>query len=232
MRFSALLRKELRECLPWLLLAMITFIAASSIILRVEILNENLIDYRLSHFSPGNVINYWDLIYYPPIRETGMWLFFLSIGLGLVLGVRQFWLPNFTRTWPFLLHRSVKRETILAAKLTSATLALVISLGLTWIALYWYASKVEAFKVPLPFRVFIEGWIFIIMGFVSYLGTALSGLSRAKWYTTKIFGIALAVPLLFVIFVQLTLTGIVLIIAFFVIILLSQIIQTFLVREF
>jgi len=231
MRFSALLRKELRECLPWLLLAMIIFIAASSIILRVEILEEK-IDSRMSRFSPGNVIGHHELTYSSRIPVIGLWLFLLSIGLGLVLGVRQFWLPNFTGTWPFLLHRSVNKETILAAKLIAAILTLVISLGLTWVAIYWYASRVEAFKVPLPFRVFFEGCIFIIMGFVIYLGTALSGLSRAKWYTTKIFGIAFVVTLLFVIFAQLTLAGAVLIITFSVVILLSQIIHTFLLREF
>ena len=232
MRFSALLYKELRECLPWLLLAMIIFIAASSIILRVEILNESFINHRLSRFSPGNVIGYNELTYSSRIPVIGLWLFLLSIGLGLVIGVRQFWLPNFTRTWPFLLHRSVNRETILAAKLTSGILTLVISLGLTWVAIYWYASRVEAFKVPLPFRVFFEGCIFIIMGFVIYLGTALSGLSRSKWYTTKIFGIAFVVTVLFVIFAQLTLAGAVLIITFSVVILLSQIIHTFGGREF
>ena len=232
MRFSALLRKELRECLPWLLLAMIIFIAASFIILRVQILDESFINHRLSRLSPGNPVAYYAVTYSSPIRESGIWLFLLSIGLGLVLGVRQFWLPNFTRTWPFLLHRSVNRQTILAAKLIAATLTLVISLGLTWTAIYWYAGRMEAFKVPLSFRVFIEGWIFIIMGFVSYLGTALSGLSRAKWYTTKIFGVALVVTLLFVIFAQLTLAGVVLIIAFFMVILLSQIIHTFGGREF
>ena len=232
MRFSALLYKELRECLPWLLLAMIIFIAASSIILRVEILDESFINHRFSRFSPGNVIGYYEFTYYPNIREAGIWLFLLSIGLGLALGVRQFWLPNFTRTWPFLLHRSVDRGTILAAKLIAAILTLVISLGLTWVAIYWYASRVEAFKVPLPFRVFIEGCIFIITGFVIYLGTALSGLSRAKWYTTKIFGIAFVVTLFFIIFSQSTLAGIVLIITFFMVILLSQIIHTFGGREF
>jgi hypothetical protein len=230
MRFSALLYKELRECLPWLFLAAIIFIAASSIILRVEILNESFINHRLSRLSPGNAVGY-NFTYYPKIKEAGIWLFLLSIGLGLVLGVRQFWLPNFTRTWPFLLHRSVNRETILAAKLIAAILTLVISLGLTWVAIYWYASRVEAFKVPLPFRVFFEGWIFIIMGFVCYLGTALSGLSIAKWYTTKIFGIVFAF-LLIIIFAQLTLSGLVMIITFSMVILLSQIVHTFGGREF
>jgi hypothetical protein len=231
MRFSALLRKELRECLPWLLLAAIVFTAASSIILRVDILNESFINHRLSRFSPGNTIGYNELTYYPKIREAGIWLFLLSIGLGLALGVRQFWLPNFTRTWPFLLHRSVNRQTILSAKLIAAILTLVISLGLTWTALYWYAGRLEAFKVPLSFRVFIEGWIFIIIGFVCYLGTALSGLSKAKWYTTKIFGIAFAI-LLIIIFSQSTLTWLIMIITFFLAVLLSQIIHTFLLREF
>ncbi len=230
MRFSALLYKEFRECLPWLLLATIVFISVSSITLRVEAYHENY-DYRYSRFSPGTIIQDYKLTDYPTIRLNGLWLFFLSIGLGLALGVRQFWLPNFTRTWPFLLHRSVRRETILAAKLIAATLTLVISLGITWVVLYWYACRPEVFKVPLTLRVFVEGCIFITLGFVGYLGTALSGLCRAKWYSTKIFGVAFA-ALIIIIFAQLTLAGLVMILTFFVVILLSQIIHTFLVREF
>jgi hypothetical protein len=159
-------------------------------------------------------------------------LFCFSIGLGLVLGVRQFWIPHFTRTWPFLLHRSVSRKTILAAKLIAASIAFVISLGTVWVALYWYANRPEVFPIPQTPRVFIEGWIFIMLGFVTYLGTALSSLIPAKWYTTKIFGLAFATVIIVTTLSQWTLVGIFTVIAVSVAILLSQIFDTFLRREF
>ena len=230
MRFSTLLRKELRECLPWMLLAAIVLLVFGGFFLRAEAYYES--DRHYSRLSPGTAVDYYRLTYYPILNVTGPWLFFLSIGLGLVLGVRQFWIPHFTRTWPFLLHRSVSRKTILAAKLTAGTIAFVISLGAIWVGLYWYACRPEVFQIPPTFRVFIEGWIFITLGLVAYLGTALSSLSTANWYTTKIFGLAFATVIIVTTLSQCTLAGIFTAIAVSAAILLSQIFDTFLRREF
>ena len=231
MRFLALLRKELRECLPWLLLVAIAFFALGGFFLRAEAYDRSHY-WRYSRISAGTTVSHYDLTYFPILKGTGPWLFLSSIGLGLVLGVRHFWIPHFTRTWPFLLHRSVSRKTILAAKLTAAAIAFVISLGTVWVALYWYASRPEVFAVPPTFRVFIEGWIFIMLGLVVYLGTALSGLSTANWYTTKIFGLALATVIIVTTLSQWTLVGVFTVIAVSAVILLSQIIDTFAKREF
>ena len=230
MRFLALLRKELRECLPWMLLVAIAFFAVGGFLLRAEAYYGGYRHY--SRLSPGTVVDYYQLTYYQTLNLTGPWLFCLSIGLGLVLGVRHFWIPHFTRTWPFLLHRSVSSKSILAAKLTAGTIAFVISLGTVWVALYWYASRPEVFAIPPTVRVFIEGWIFIMLGLVAYLGTALSGLSTANWYTTKIFGLVLATVIIVTTLSQWTLAGIFTSIAVSVAILLSQIFDTFLRREF
>ncbi len=230
MRFSTLLRKELRECLPWMLLAAIAFLAVGGFFLRAEAYYENIRHY--SRLSPGTAVDHYRLTYYSILNVTGPWLFCLSIGLGLVLGIRQFWIPNFTRTWPFLLHRSVSRKTILAAKLTATLIAFVISIGPVWVGFYWYACRQEVFPIPPTFRVFIEGWIFIMLGLVAYLGTALSGLSTAKWYTTKIFGLAFATVIIVTTLSQWTLVGIFTVIAISVAILLSLIFDSFLRREF
>ena len=230
MRFSALLYKELRECLPWMLLVAIVFIAVTSVLFQTETYSENN-SYRLSRLSPGTVISRYMLTYYPAMNETGPWLFILSVGLGLVLGIRQFWIPNFTRTWLFLLHRSVSRNTILAAKLTATSIAFFISIVPVWVGIYWYVTRPEVFTVPPPLRFFIEGWIFIILGFVTYLGTALSGLNIAKWYTTKIFGILLAL-VIFITLSMWTLAGLLIALIVSAAILLLQIYQTFLRREF
>lgn len=230
MRFSALLRKELRECLPWMLLAAIVLLVFGGFFLRAETYYES--DRHYSRLSAGTVVDHYQLTFYPTLNLTGPWLFCLSIGLGLVLGIRQFWIPHFTRTWPFLLHRSVSRKTILTAKLTAALVACVISLGPVWIGLYWYANRPEVFAIPQTPRVFIEGWIFIMLGLVAYLGTALSGLSTANWYTTKIFGLVLATIIIVTTLSQCTLAGIFAVIAVSIAILLVQIFDTFLRREY
>ncbi|MDH4239327.1 MAG: hypothetical protein OEW48_07170 [Phycisphaerae bacterium] len=172
------------------------------------------------------------LTHYSPLAITGIWLVITSIGLGLALGVRHFLIPLFTRTWPFLLHRSASRQMILGAKLTAATIAFVVSLGSVWIGLYWYACRSELFMVPPPVRVFIEGWLFIVLGLVVYLGTAMTALSKARWYTTKILGLAFAMVVICMIFLQWRLSWALAMVIIGVVVLLSQIIDTFLNREF
>lgn len=231
MRFLGLLGKELRECLPWLLLMAIVLLALGGFVLRTVGYYGPYWDYR--RLSPGSAVeSYYRLTHPPPLRLTGAWVLVTSIGLGLVLGVRHFWIPNFTRTWPFLLHRSTGRMTILAAKLTAATIAFIISLGAVWVGLYWYACRPEFSPIPQTLRVFIEGWIFITLGLVAYLGTTLSGLSTAKWYATKIFGLVFATVVIFTTFSQWRLVSVFAVVIIGVAILLSQIIETFLNREF
>jgi ABC-type transport system involved in multi-copper enzyme maturation permease subunit len=231
MRFWILVRKEFRESLPWLILAAIVFFGFGGYCLRAMTFIGGR-SWYYSRFSPGHIVEPYQFTHDSQLQLTGAWLFLTSIGLGLILGVRQFWMPYFTGTWPFLLHRSVNRKTILAAKLTAATIAFIISLGTLWVCLYWYANRPELFTIPQTARIFIEGLIFILLGFVVYLGTALAGLSTAKWYTTKIFGLALAIIIIIATFSQWRLAWAFVVIAVGVLILLSQIISLFLNREF
>jgi len=231
MRFLALLRKELRECLPWLLLAAIILLAIGGFILRDAQLHEW---YRSSsrHFPSGSIMKWYDFTVHPPLSPVGPVLLLTSIGLGLALGARQFWVPHFTRTWGFTIHRSLTRSTILCAKFTAAVIAFVISLGAVWLALYWYSSRPQLFSTPPVKRVFIEGWLFILLGLVVYLGTALTGLSTARWYTSKIFGLAFAAIVIFPVILQWQLGWAFALIIISTLILLSQTINAFSEREF
>jgi len=232
MRFLTLLRKEFWESLPWILLAAILFFAVGGFCLRAEAYRADL-NWNYHRLSPGSTVDYYQLTHYSQLEAVGLWLLFLiSPGLGLALGIRHFWIPSFTRTWPFLLHRSVSRKTILGAKLTAATIGFIISIGTVWCVLYWYACQPQLFKAPAPVRIFIEGWIFIAIGFAVYLGTALSGLSIARWYTTKIFGLLFAIVVFFMTFLHWRLVDVFAILIVGIVILLSQIIDTFLTREF
>jgi ABC-type transport system involved in multi-copper enzyme maturation permease subunit len=192
MRFSALLRKELRESLPWMLLSAIVFLAIGGFYLR-QVQLYGRYDWSERYFSSRSVTETYGLQYRrSPLQLVGPILLLTSLGLGLVLGVRHFWIPYLTRTWPFLIHRSVDRTTIIWAKLAAAIISLLISIGIVWVAFYSYSCDPERFTMLPIKRVFIEGWLFILLGLVVYLGTALTGLSKARWYTTKIFGLAFA----------------------------------------
>ncbi len=242
MRFFALLRKELRECLPWMLLAAVFFVVFGGLTLWGQTLQSSWA-YRYPVFSPGTDVATYQItrdpdvtIYtftkWPVVSGTGMLLFLTSIGLGLILGIRQFWMPGFTKIWGFELHRSVTRTRILWAKFAAAAISLFVSAGLVWMGFYWFASQPRLFPVPPPSRVLTEGWIFVMIGLVIYFGTALSGLSLARWYTTKMVGLAFAFLILVTALSQWKLSFAFVSVIIGIAVLVVQIIDTFLSREY
>jgi len=230
MRFLTLMWKEFRESLPWLLLATIVLLAMGGFTLRLEIQNPRP-DWYYSGITPGETVDTYRLIQSTVLSVPGAWLLVISIGLGLASGIRQFWMPYFTKTWAFELHRSVSRATILSAKLCTTLLAFCLPVGMVWTIFYYYSCRPGLLIMPPPLRIFIEGWIFIALGFVTYLGTALVGLSEARWYTTKIFGLGLAAIVFLMIF-HWKLSWVFTSMTIGAVMLLSQIIYTFHNREF
>jgi len=232
MRFSALLRKELRESLPWMLLAAIIFLAIGGFFLR-QVQLYGWYDWSQRDFSSGSFTENYDLqSRRSPLQLIGPVLLLTSLGLGLVLGVRHFWIPYFTRTWPFLIHRSVDRKTIFWAKLAAAIITFLISVGAVWAAFYSYSCRPERFTMLPIKRVFIEGWLFVLLGLIVYLGTALTGLCNARWYTTKIFGLAFATVIICATIFEWRIGWAFAAIIIGAVILLSQIIDTISNREF
>ena len=231
MKFFALLRKELRECLPWMILAAITLLAIGGFCLRMTHAYQSSA-WSSDNFSLGLEREYGLVDRYSPLTMVAPVLLLSSVGLGLILSARQFCLPFFTRTWPFLIHRSIARSTIFWAKLTAAVTAFLISLGAVWSLLYWYSCRPGLFPMlPIP-RVFVEGWIFIALGLVVYLGTALTALSTARWYTTKIFGFVFAALVIFPVTLQWQIGWALVLTIASALILLCQTINTFLKRQF
>ncbi len=231
MRFTALLKKELRECLPWLSTAAIIFLLFGTVIFQERTQNKNY--YSRWQPNPGSEIAAYEFrsSRLDPQVPVGPLLFVTSIGLGLSLAGRQFWMPGFSRTWSFTIHRSVGRMTVVTAKICAACICFVISPGLVWMLFCWYASRPGISPIPPRGRIFIEGWVFIAIGLIVYAGAALSGLSSAKWYTTKMFGIGFSLISLVFVIIQRSLPEcfIVMIIGFSI--LLPQIINTFLKKE-
>ncbi|MCD4830352.1 MAG: hypothetical protein K8R02_00930 [Anaerohalosphaeraceae bacterium] len=238
MRFKALLYKEIREVLPWLLLAAAALLAFGFIFLQ---LSARSIEWHWQTFPVGNIsaiqsssdpdVTIWNMFYGPFIASAGTLLFLISIGLGIAIGVRQYWMGFFIKTWGFMLHRSASRGQILTAKLTAGAISFA-PLAVIWALLYLYGHNRELFPVPPATRTFIEGLIFIGLGYVVYLAIAIARLSPEKWYTRIILGPALGIWVFFALVMQwqITLACGVLIIA--AAILLVQITNVFLTREF
>ena len=161
----------------------------------------------------------------------GGWLLAFSIVLGLALSIRQYHTEFSARTWGFLLHRSVNRGTMLLAKLFTGLLCFV-PIMIIWGLFYLYTHNKPFFQTLLAIRIFWQGLIFIIFGYVSYLAIALAALNKAKWYTIKMLSVVFGVWMFIIFIVQRPLCRAWLTAIAAVAILLIQIADAFLNREF
>jgi len=228
MRFSALLYKEIRELLPWLILVaafFILFCTLSMLTIRLSYYHYNLID------KPGSEVDFYRLRHNHPLSSLGPLLFLTALGLGLVLAVRQFWFPNFFKTWAFTIHRSISRGAILTAKFTAAALS-YISLSLLWTFFFWYVSRPGILPYPPSGGIYLEGMLLILSGVTIYFGACLTGLSSARWYTTRVFGLGFAVFITVLIWGLASISWFIVLMLIGQLLLLVQIIHTFLNKEF
>jgi hypothetical protein len=190
MRFLVLLKKEIRECLPWAVSAAAFLLILGSLRIWEEV--QRGAEYRWYRvFERYSEVYGYDLTK-RPIGDVGALVFISAAGLGLALGVRQFWVADFMGTWGFILHRSSRRTTILAAKICAGLISLIVAIGLVWSYLYWRMNLPDYSPVLLPRRCFIGGWLVGSIGLLFYLGVGLAGLSKARWYTTKLIGLGFA----------------------------------------
>lgn len=233
MRFTALIKKELYECLPWFLVAVIFLLFIGSISLYSASVYRREMSYPYISIDPDMpILAVYQLTRTGTLSAVTHILFMTVIGLGLCLGIRQFWYPYFTKVWGFELHRSVNRSAILFSKVIAAFLAFVFSAGLLWYFFYLYARNGKVFMVSPPLRHLIEGWIITAVGFIVYLGTVKSGLSRARWYTTKMFGLGFSIFIIVVVFSQYQIGWAIAAIIAGVFIFMIDILETFQSKEF
>ncbi len=229
MRFFTLLKKELRECLPWMATAAAILLLIGSMMLWDS--GQRDIGYQYRVFERYSEVGGYELLRYP-VKDFGIYVFMSAVGLGLALGVRQFWVDDFMGTWGFVVHRSTSRTTIFAAKICAGLISMIVAIGLVWCYLFWRANSSGYFVFPLPEKSFIGGWLVCGMGLLFYLGAGLAGLSKARWYTTKLMGLGFAFWIFITLVQQWTLCwgfGTVLIGA---VVLLFLMWDTFLNREF
>ncbi len=232
MRFIALVRREIQESFGALILVTFLFVLISGVIVQRQIRYAQIYN-RWMGLEPGESIYGGQLIGHPkPLSGTGLVIFFASIILGPALAGQQFWEHEKRKTWAFMIHRSVRRRTILLSKFLTAALALTVCLGLPWTLLYLLVSRPGLFLYPPAPRTLIEGWMFVALGMVLYFGTAAALVNTRKKYTTRFFAIAFAAGVCILPLIQTSLTVCFAIIAIALVILLSDIVDTFLSREF
>ena len=229
MKFTTLLKKELRESLVPMILAAVAFALVAGLGIH-EFLERHGNDYGdYERHVTSSHINV--LFHYSPLSNTIAILTATSVGLGIALGVLHFWAPKLARTWPFILHRSVSRTTVLLSKLSCSMIALSLAVGVPWTLTYLAINHVKATGFPPQIQTLWEGWVWIALGFICYLGTALAVLSTARWYTTRFFGLAFAPLVLTVIIHQTVTTAAFGVMLFGIAILLAQLFTAFSQKE-
>jgi len=229
MKFLALFKKELREAAVWMILAAVVLGSFGSFLLNFE---ARVREVRRVGYSSGASLGYSQYRHGEALDVVSGWLLSCSVALGAVVAVRQYWVPTFSRTWAFTLHRSVPRSVVFAAKLGVAVLALALCIGGVWTLLFKMGSDPSRFPVPPTFSVYGHGWIFPLSGLLAYLGTALSGLSTARWYTTKIAGAGFATAVGLFALAQYRLVVAVVVLSVGIAILAVQVARTLESREF
>jgi hypothetical protein len=229
MRFLALYKKELREALPWLILAVLFLLAIGWYIIHMKAYDQR--QWHYGSISNGKVIDSYMIFRTDIMLEPAVLMFFTSIGLGLAVGIRHFWVPDFTRTWQFLIHRSATRSLILSAKLTAAV-TVMLCLSIAWLLLAGYAHVSERVIIPPESGIVGMGIFYSYLGFIVYLGTALCALTAARWYTTRMFGLFFVFVMFIIILSQTNFAFVFCFSVFFLTVLILQIYETFLRNEF
>ena len=230
MRFLTLLKKELREAVPWIILSLIILFAISWFLIRIMAIYHGQ-EYYHGMLQSGKVIEQYMLFRPDIIQGPAVLMFFVSIGLGLVLGYRHFWMPGFTGTWQFLIHHSVTRSTIISAKLAAAAV-LMFCLSLAWLLVAGITSTSEKVIIPPESGLVGLGIFYAYLGFIVYLGTALCAITKTRWYTTRMFGLFFVFVMYIAILPQKSFTYAFLITVVFVAVLIIQIYEIFLQKEF
>jgi hypothetical protein len=230
MRFLALLKKELREAVPWIILSVTLLFVISWFLIRMDAVYRGQEWYH-GMLPNGKVIEQYMLFRTDVIQGPAVLMFFIPIGLGLVLGFRHFWMPGFTGTWQFLIHRSVTRPAIISAKLAAAAI-LMLCLSLAWLLVAAIVGMSERIIIPPESGTVGLGIFYAYLGFIVYMGTALCSITKARWYTTRMFGLFFVFIMFIAILPQTSFAHAFFITVVFFAVLIVQIYGIFLQREF
>lgn len=229
MRFPTLFKKELRETAPWLILAVLLLSTLGWFMIHMKAYDQA--KWWYGPFSKGKVIDSYMLPRTDIMLESAVLMFFTSIGLGLSVGIRHFWVPGFTRTWQFLIHRSATRSVILSAKLIAAATVL-LCLSIVWLLLAGYTYISDTIIIPPDPGLVNLGIFYTYLGFIVYLGTALCALTTARWYTTRMFGLFFVFIMFLIVLSQTNFTFAFILTVFFLTVLIIQVYEAFLQKEF
>ena len=229
MKFLTLLRKELRDSLPWIIFTIISLFMISWYMISIR--SYNMLRWPYGPMQNGAIIYEGNIFIEDIMLGPAFLMFFLSILLGLALGFMHFWMPGFRGTWQYLMHRSVSRLSIINSKVSAAAI-IMICLSLAWLLLAEFVDMSRRIVIPPESGLVRLGVFYVFLGFIVYMAIALCALTKARWYTTKLFSIFFGLIMYLIIISQPNIYRAFVISVLAFIILIVQLYQVFMQREF
>lgn len=183
-----LVLKELRQNLPWFAIG---FIAMLYVIrpFFVTGFSGSLLPLQFSHYYGSSEFS--------PILSLTQSAFLMALAVfasvcGLALGLLQTFPEEGAGTYAFLLARPTGRLKVVGAKLAVGALLYFLATGLPFCwAIYW-TSVPGHFACPFRFYMSYPGFMVIGAGFAFYLGAFLTGVRPARWFGSRLVGVAAA----------------------------------------
>ena len=229
MKFLALFKRDLREAAPWLALsALAVLLVCGNELREVSRHSQGTLRAISAHMSGGP--NPWYLLEAHRLGGSGLTILLAGAGLGITLAALQYLMPGLLKTWPFTLHRSITRSGILLARMAAAATGMAVGVGGLWTLLFVLAFRTEAMRWGLG--LLLAGWWILAVGLVVYLGAAVTSLGAARWYTTRFFPLLFALGAIATSMAAEGVTGFLIPLLVAVVILVPQLVNSFLNREY
>jgi hypothetical protein len=108
----------------------------------------------------------------------------------------------------------------------------MLCLSLAWLLLAGITGISERIIIPPDSGIVGLGIFYAYLGFIVYMGTALCAITKARWYTTRMFGLFFVFIMFLAILPQTSFVHAFFITVIFFVVLIVQIYEIFLQREF
>ncbi len=229
MKFFTLLKKDIKDAIPWILVSIISLYILCLFSVRMRLYSMNQEGY--GGFKNGEIVNQNYILREDVLQGSTVLMFFITILLGLALGFIHFWKPGIRKTWQFIIHRSTTRTAILLSKISVAAI-MVICMSLAWLLFVKIVSNFKSVIIPPEAGIVRLGVFYAFLSFIAYISIALCALTKARWYTTKLFSIIFGLVMYAIIISQAYFYRAVFIFVLAFVVLIIQLYQVFLQREF
>ncbi|MCL2641727.1 MAG: ABC transporter permease [Phycisphaerales bacterium] len=173
-----LVRKELRDSLPWALIGGLLMTIGLAAAMMYE--SSGLHNHASRNFG---IMSDFSQV------STNV----VSVLVGLALGFITFFRDLRPGTWAFLVHRPMSRQRIFAAKV-AAGLGLYFAATLVpFLAVAWWSSLDGSLAFPFHWRMMLPGLADISLGVLYWFAGAAVAIREARWYATRLFPLVVAI---------------------------------------